>query len=208
MANDFPALPFEIGSTYGATATTDGAQWEGREFTVEDRDYSSSNTSAKPNRAYGANGWRTLRVVRNVSGVALLPGLLVSFKSGAYGKQVDGYARTTDQGPVFPVDEFLPAAGVPNNDLFYICVNGPASIKVAVDATGANIAQGAEILATTAAASTVSTTAGRIYGAAVIGAATTFPANNVFNRIGLMLSSATTADAGASKLCYIYPKYI
>lgn len=204
-ANDVQALPFEIGSTFGATASTDGAAWEGREFWVEDRDYSSTNRSTKPLRAYGANGWRRLRVVRNVSGVAILPGMLVTFSSTAIGKQVAGFSRTTDVAGAYPVDEFLPTAGCPNNDLCYICVEGPASVRVATDATNANIAAGSEISAITAAASTHSTTAGRVYGNAPIGAVSTALANLVRNRIGIMLSAATTADTNTNKLAYIFP---
>ena len=202
MANDFPALPFEIGSTFGATSATDGAAWEGREFWVEDKDYSS--TSASKVRAYGALGWRRLRVVRNLSGVALLPGLLVVPKATGYGKSVDGYSATTDAQSAYPVDEFLPAAGCPANDLCYIVVEGPAGIKVDAAAT-VSISQGSDVAAVTAAASTHSTTAGRVYGLAAIGTSTAYPASNVFNRVGRMLSSATTADAGLLKLCYVYP---
>jgi hypothetical protein len=189
-------LPWPIGQTAGVTGSTDMIQWEGREFLVEDLDYSANPAKA---RAYSDSvEWKRIRVVRNVSGVSLLPAMLVSFKSTAHGKQVDGYADVY-QEECYPTDEFLPSTGVANNDLFYIVVDGPAGIKVSVTAAESVIATGSWVHNVTAAASTHSTTAGRIQAATFTGS-TAVLANTILYRIGIMMSSSTTADTGAVRL--------
>jgi len=111
-------------------ADTDEAlikQWEGGEWDWPDVDYSatSQGVHVKPRRSQ-----KTVRrrLVRNVSGQALLPKRLVRFQDTAdgVGARVDGYAiDTAEEG--FPVDEFLPAArGIPDNHLGWIVVKGPA----------------------------------------------------------------------------------
>lgn len=202
-------MPFEIGFTYfnGATpSTTDqSANWEGREFWVQDKDYSSSSIGKVTDRAFGENGWKKIRIVRNVSGVTLLPGMLVTFKTSTYGRQVDGFVATS-YSFARPVDEFLNSTtGCPNNDLCYIVMQGPASVRVSATASEAVISQGSVIYSVTAAASTNNTTAGRVLGAADIGAASTYPGNQLVNRIGVMLSASTTGQTNTNLLALINP---
>lgn len=198
-------LPFPIGSTGGYTSASDGVQWEGREFIVEDLDYSSS--PAKP-RAYASGGQtnehKVIRCVRNVSGVALLPGYLCQFgtATGQYGYRVTGYSNVNPQ-EAYVVDEFLPAAGVANNDLFYIVIEGKTNVRVSCVAANAVISAGSAIVADTAAASTFSTTAGRVT-AQTIGGATAPLANQIMFRLGIMLTGVTTANTDSYALAQIY----
>jgi len=174
-----------------------GEQYVGREYVFEDIDlFNAAGTGAKPTRT---NRKVRCRVVRNVSGINLLPKRLAQFKvSGVkYGAEVDGYARLT-AGRGYPIDEFLPPAGVPNNGLFYIVVDGPALVKLPIG-TGemADMTEG-DILVALTAVTSQSTTAGRITNQSFTGATTTsdytFAANQIQNSVGRALSARTTGN--------------
>lgn len=197
---DFDALPFPIGGTAGVSGATDLAHLEGREFVIEDRDYSSS--TGGPRSGYTGPDSRIVKIVRNSSGVALLPCLAVQYRSGYSGRQVVGYTATNPSRPAGFVDEFLPAAGVANNDLFYIAVSGLVSYKVSATASEAVLVAGEYLTTVTAAASTTSTTAGRLT-AAVTSGATAVLAAQLLNVIGINVSAATTADTNTNKLMRI-----
>src|SRR5262249_36440005 len=124
--------PFDRGSTFANGGTIDannlgGQQHVGKEWLFEDIDI--------VNKVVGSHTYARCRVVRNVSTVALLPKRLVKFKRGGtpaggtgvldpdvYGSEIDGFTTSADGVPAYdrgyPVDEFLPSAGVPVNDLF------------------------------------------------------------------------------------------
>lgn len=204
----YEMLPWAIGRTAGVTGSTDKQEWEGREFLIEDLNYGSSTPFAP--RAYyasaGANRYKKVRIVRNVSGVAILPRQLCMFKGGFYGDQVDGLATTTAcEG--YPADEFLPSAGCANNDLFYVTVEGCAECLTDL-AGGANNSFTATtagvnswVVALTAVTSQ-STTAGRIAPQDTSGA-TTALAKQIQHRIGLCLSALTTTQTNAALLVYL-----
>lgn len=214
----YELLPFPIGQTAftGLTssqfASTDKAELEGREFLVEDLDYSQS--VPKPRAFYGsagANRFKKVRVVRNASGVSLLPRMLVVMKPGSYGGQVDGYGYV-DACEAYPVDEFLPSGGVAANDLFYITVEGCAEVLTSLSGNaqnlitattaGTNVGAGNWLVALTAAASTTSTTAGRVQPITLTGATAPLAAN-VINRVGIALSAMTTAQTNTACLAYV-----
>lgn len=201
MGGDFTALPWAIGSTFfnGGTAdATSGGNWEGREFLIPALNYSSAQTP--PLSGLTGHEMVRIKIVRNVSGVALLPGLLVVYKASVPGGQVDGYTRVSPTLPAGVVDPYLPAAGVPNNDLFYIVTEGLVLAKFTATASeAAALAAGDFLHTVTAAASTHSTTAGRFLTAVTSGA-TGVLAASVLNVLGVAVSAGTTADAGASRL--------
>lgn len=213
----YELLPFQIGSTAftglssSQFASTDKAELEGREYLVEDLDYSQA--VPKPRAFYGsagANRFKKIRVVRNVSGVAILPRQLCVMKGSSYGGQVDGLAYLTAI-EAYPADEFLPAAGVANNDLFYITVEGCAECLtdlaagannlITATTAGSNSGAGNWLVALTAVTSQ-STTAGRVAPALYSGATTALAAN-IQNRIGLALSAMTTAQTNSAVLAYV-----
>lgn len=213
----YELLPFPVGQTAftGLSSTqfasTDKAELEGREFLIEDLDYSQN--PFKPRAFYGntgANRFKRIRVVRNVSGVAILPRSLCLFKGANYGQQVDGLATVTAE-ECYPADEFLPTAGVPANDLFYITVDGAAECLtdlaagannlITATTAGANAGAGNWLVALTAATSQ-STTAGRVRPQDVTGATTALAAN-IQNRIGIALSAMTTSQTNAAVLVYV-----
>lgn len=167
---------------------------EGREFWMEDVSPLSGVAVSRTGRLC------KVRLVRNISGINLLPKRLVTFSAtaGKYGARVDGYVDTTAEH-CYPVDEYLPAAGVPDQSLFYIVVEGPALVLTDL-AGGANnlIALGGNVVGLTAATSGA-TTAGRLAPIDLTGA-TALLANQIMNRVGRALTARTTANTNADIL--------
>jgi hypothetical protein len=110
--------------------------------------------------------------VKNTSGSALLPGQVAKFKDSAILSEVDGLAvaATTLMGVV---DEYLPAAGVPNGEVFWLVVRGPSTVTKTATSVAAAAAYGPSATAGSAAAqgsnallgyaiATSATTSGRI----------------------------------------------
>ena len=91
--------------------------------------------------------------VKNSSGGALLPGTVVKFKDGSL-TEVDA-AATTSSLRMGVVDEYLPAAGVANGEVFWLVVKGPSTVTK----TTASLSAGAGIglSATAGSAAAVST---------------------------------------------------
>lgn len=110
--------------------------------------------------------------VKNTSGSAVLPGTLVKFKDAAILTEVDGgaVAATLLMGVA---DEYLPAAGVPNNEVFWVVVDGPSTVTKTATSVSAGAAYGPSATAGSAAAqganallgfaiATSATTSGRV----------------------------------------------
>ena len=198
-------LPFAIGTTFFDGQTPDTAvavNLEGKCYQVEDLDYS---VTSGPKSARSAR-LRTVMVVRNSAGIALLPKRLVKFKETAgntYLGQVDGYCHLgyADTGIVdyaVPVDEFLPSAGAPSNDLFYVVIDGPAMVITALANMGADVAVGDYVVHATA-ASSQATTAGRVTTHGITAANTgTVAIRETQRQIGRALSSKITTDTNTS----------
>ena len=98
--------------------------------------------------------------VKNASAAALLPGQVAKFKlaatsgltSGGIIGEVDGLAGASDK-LIGVVDEYLPAAGVPVGEVFWLVVRGPSTVR---KTTGAAIAAG-DTLSTTATTGSIAT---------------------------------------------------
>lgn len=155
--------PFGLGQTlgldgvndslYGLSSGSYGDNWVGcvKEFT----DVNPVNGQVRSNRR------KVCIAVRNTSGAALLPKRVVRLAGTgkALYSAADGYASVTNEALVGVVDEFLPAGGVANNDVFWVTVDGPTEVSVAL--SGSDVAVRSALSVVTAAAST-STTAGRV----------------------------------------------
>lgn len=187
-------LPFPPGKTRGVTGSTDDAYLEGQEFEVEFRDYSQKSA---PDYGILVGERVRLRVVRNSAASTLAAKRLVTFKSGQAGSQVDGYARTTAVD-AFAVDPWL-AAAVAVNDLFYIVVKGPTFILTDLAAGANNLLPSGTIVVALTAATSGATTAGRIAPQDLTGA-TALLGDQIQNRIGVMVSAATTANTNTGYL--------
>ena len=179
------------GSTYGVSIALEGIR-----KTFKDVDYSSTD-SIKPPRS---GGDVECILVRNTSGIALLPGRAVIWASTYQGRRVDGYTHQdwdVNQPCAGIVDEFLPTAGVADDDLFWIVVKGPALALKAL--SSATLSKDVHVMAITAATSQA-TSAGRIVTFAQTSAVTQ-ATNGVLNRIGIAMSTSNTT--GASVLVYV-----
>jgi hypothetical protein len=106
--------------------------------------------------------------VKNTSGNPLLPGEVVKFKAAALLTEVDAKAVAAD---VFlgVVDEYLPAAGVPNNEVFWVVVNGPSTVTK----TASSVSAGATLGPSSTAGSAAAQGANALLGFALETSATT-----------------------------------
>jgi hypothetical protein len=188
--------PFGLGQVFGPTTPNDslygpssgayGDNWVGsvKEFT----DVNPVTGVVRSNRR------KVCVAVRNSSGVSLLPKRVVTFSTAA-GKlfsEVTGYSAVANEERVGVVDEYLPSAGVANGEVFWVTVDGPTEVSVAL--SGTDVASGDRLAAITAAAST-STTAGRVTPSTLSGA-TNGAGNNGIGVIGYATSAgATTGSA-------------
>ena len=145
--------PFGLGETFfqgNTPTTTDGNHILGKVWVFEDIDLTASGSGGtmKPKRT---NHARRMMAVRNTTGSALLPKRLGKIKNDGtsyeFGQEIDGYAdAVTEIG--YPIDEFLPAAGVADDDICWVCVGGPATVTT--DASGdTNISIGAAVIPAT-----------------------------------------------------------
>lgn len=169
MARD-ECPPFARGETYyngGTIDTTNlgGPNLEGREYTFEVNapdDPAGTDTSGRQVR---------VKVVRNVSGVNLKGARLAHFSAAStapYETQVDGYTILPGDRPAGVIDEFLPPAGVPNNDLFYLVISGPTSVTNTTTAT--TFAIGDRLVPATAGATAGDDLGGRVAVQSLAGA--------------------------------------
>ncbi len=126
MARD-EAGPWARGETHyngGTIGTNPPINYEGREYLFEVNapdGYGQQDTSGRQPR---------VKVALNASTIALKPGHIARYKPSTAPLEciVDGYWAAAADMAAGVVDEFLPPAGVPPGDLFYLVVDGPTSI--------------------------------------------------------------------------------
>lgn len=199
MSNNVSGLPGRgqtlltgAGRTLAATGQSEKLEGVVKEF--NDRD-STSTALVKPLRSQQKV---TMILVRNVSGIALLPKRLCVWKTGKRGRQVDGYARLDHCEVAGVVDECLPAAGVPNYDLFWLAVKGPHLVRTSLGADVTNVINEHDVLTALTAITSQSTTAGccqaLLYNAMT--ASTTNAVSICLNYIGRAMTARTTANTG------------
>lgn len=184
--------PFALGQTLGVSSTSDGVQWVGAVKIFPD--VNPTTGKIRSGRV------KKCVAVRNSSGGALLPKRLVKFSTTAgtaVFSEVSGYSATTNAEFVGVVDEFLPAGGVADKDVFWVTVDGPTEVAAAL--SGSDIAAGDKLSAITA-VTAGATTAGRVTTSSV-GAATTAAGDNSLGVIGYACSAGATT--GSTPLCLI-----
>jgi hypothetical protein len=188
--------PFARGATFYEGATIDsnnlgGINLEGQEWVFEDIDLNAAGSTKKSRTGLQV----TCRIVRNVSGIALLPKRAVRYQAtaGNYGGRVDGYTTTTAAPFAGVVDEYLPSTGVPANDLFWIVVKGPTLMLPDLAAGANNVINIGDALVALTAATSQATTAGRVAPQDLTGATAPL-ANQVQNKFGHALTARTTAN--------------
>lgn len=202
---------FGRGETYYGGRTIDTSNYEGVELegirkVFEDLDYSAQNQARTPRSGYKV----VCQVMRNTSGIALLPGDLVTCTT-ANPARVDGNADSAADARAVFVDEFLPTSGVPNGDLFWAVIRGPVMAKTPPVAGGFSAAISAgDVLvaatgsaASTAAAATTNDNASvakQVFAAPTDAGSTTTFTNQLLNAVGRAMSARTTANTNADIL--------
>lgn len=202
-------------TAYGPDNTIDSnnlkyANWLGQEKVFEDIDFSASG-AVKTHRS----GEKVCcRAVRNTSGVALLPKELVQLDTAgqnAIGRGVN------DSQHCYPVDEFLPSAGVRDDDVFYVVVEGPAMCRAPHTGGGFNgdiVAGDMLHSVTTTAGSTqtgTTTEGGRVAKFSTVAATTVAQFNGLLafvkNWVGTALTARTTGNTGTDILVDVRRRY-
>ena len=119
---------FEILNAANGPFGLGGINLEGKEFVFEPNADATTPTYAQLGADPNGRPIR-VKVVRNVSTINLKPKRLVRYQLATTGinleTRVDGYTAAVTDIPAGMVDEFLPAAGVPPQDLFYLVIDGP-----------------------------------------------------------------------------------
>lgn len=145
------APPFERGKTYFQGTPSDVTAkgfLEGKCWVFEGRNWSQSSSGVRTDLT---GRYTVCMVVRNLSGGLLLPKLIAKMKTDGTSReflgQVMGLATVVGEFG-FPIDEYLPAAGVAANDLFWLVVGGLATCVTAA-AGDTNISTGSFVIPST-----------------------------------------------------------
>lgn len=200
-----------------------GSTWYGPSNTIDTNNYGSTihlegqcvifhdmDPTATTTRLSGMDVKCLL--VRNVSGITLLPGRLVTWQSGYRYRRVDGYSAVSNCEVAGVVDDFLPTAGVRNGDLFWLVVQGPCRATLsntAAECATSLVAEGNFLTAVTAASTVVSTTAGRFTGRAADLTCAILDCTNGTNALFLMnhfaraISASTTANSNQLRRIHV-----
>lgn len=189
-------LPFERGQTACTGLSSVDAtvldNLEGKEYVVEDVNPATGVVrTGRPVR---------IRLVRNKAPFALLPKRAVKFSltAGQYGSQVIGYNTLLSEHVVL-VDEYLPAAGVAVDDLFYVVIEGPALGLTALEGDATNVITVGLKLVALAGATSGATSAGRL-GPQDLTGATAVLGNAVQNAVGRAQTARTTSNTSVDVL--------
>lgn len=180
------------GSTAGTSAALEGTRKLFKDMDLSVRGMKTPRTGREV----------TCVLVRNDSGINLLPKRLCVWKAGYEGRRVDGYVTTDYARAAGVVDDWLPAAGVADDDLFWLVIRGPCLVKNDIAAAAsAHINQGDYLVALTA-ASSQATTSGRVQSF-VATSNVTNAVTQTLNKIGYALSGKTSANTNSDVLAEI-----
>ncbi len=148
---------------------------------------------------------RVLKLVRWSQTVFnAIPKRLVTYLSGSTAK-CDGHADGPAEMVAGAVDEYLPAAGCADGNMFYICIKGPAVVMTSPTADATNLIAVNDFLVAMTAATSGATTSGRPFpwtgGTFTATQSTDGTLFNVMqNSIGYALSAKTTGQTNADVL--------
>jgi len=185
---------FEIGKTFYNGQTIDsnniptGITIEGQERTDPDKSWNTSG------QAFRSGHPVTRRIIRNNATFNLIGKKLATYAAGFEGQRADGMHRLTPAATVFkghPIDEYLPSAGVPQNDFFYVVVRGPCLVLTSLEGDATNSIAVGNFLVTLTAGTSGSTTSGRVQPLLM---AATENWINIASILGRALSAKTTTQ--------------
>lgn len=195
MADNVTGLPNRGFTYHGGTPDTVGKTIGIEGHPVQFKNHFRDGAGMQQIRS---NRYTHAVLVRNTSGVNLLPGRHVKWQAGFRGRRVDGYTHTTAQEVAGVVDDQLPAGGVAPNDLFWLLRKGPALIKTPINGGAANVFAEGDVLIALTAASSQANTAGR--PGKLDTAVTTSTGAAIINRFARVMSAMTTAQTDSSML--------
>lgn len=187
-------MAYDQGAPFGrgqaVEASDDLVQYEGKEFTFND---------VHPGTNVKYSSMKVIcRLVKNNAAIAVLPKRIVKYELGADdGRQVNGYTTTTAERAAGIVDEYLPAAGAAVGYYFWVVVKGPSTFltDIAALTTGTVVLAGDNIVALTGATSGATTSGrGKVPEYLTSNSTGVALADQVANRIGVAMSSATTGQ--------------
>ena len=191
-----------IPSTYGQSVMLEG-------HTKEYVDRGAASGGGLPTFRSGRTN--VMMIVRNVSGITLLPGMAVKWKAAYRGRRVDGYSYNTGMEVAGFVDDQISATyGVRNGDLFLLIVRGPALVRTPTAGDGTNTWTEGDLLIASTGTITGNTTGGTATNdAGHVQPISTFTvtqtsdgtaAKYIANIVGRAMSAATVANSNTQKL--------
>lgn len=227
MGYGYNQPPFKRGTTLfnkpasdTSLATTDGDQWEGMLWDFPDVNPSTGAIRSNNRVVCRAVRWTGTGGVCGPKDLVVLGRDLVSngitvagsATAGPLGvAQASQLARfglgSTGNPPAkcYPVDEYLPTAGVATNDIMWVVVDGPAVVTTGLTELQAGVEAGDPLIsmtgATSAATSTGTTSGGRVNR---LNTAVSTHDDAVLSRvIGVALSACTSQGYAQDLLCYV-----
>jgi len=181
-------VPVNRGSTFYGPSRTVPTSYESGSVLLEgtEREFPHTAPGSEPAKPL-SDRIVTARLMRNVSGITVYPGMAVTHQAGYEGRRFDGYSRLTADRIAGIVDSHLNAnSGCRNGDLCWIVFDGPEYCRYA---GGADVSVGDPVYADTAADSTGCTTGGT----------TDSDAGKFLAWEGVTSSATETTDGTASK---------
>ncbi len=142
-------------------------------------------------------------LVKNVSGIALLPGTLVKWKTGYVGRQVDGYTKETGDKVAGIVDDWLPAAGAADDQVFNLIIGGPVRVRTNYLGDATTPIAVDDLIHSNTGSSTLVATDGAGKVATLSAAVTEAELGDERAVIGRALSAATTAQSDTLINAYV-----
>jgi hypothetical protein len=162
----------------------------------------------------GNNLFVRIKLLKNTSGINLLPKRLVKLGTGStngFETEAIGYS-TVDAENCLPVFEGLPDAGVPTANYFFVVSGGPALVKTSLAGDARNVINEGDWLTNTAGATTGATSGGRaalqnIQASTANATAGEENAQQVQFALGRAASAKTTNNTDADLLVFIQKKW-
>lgn len=172
--------------------------------------YAVADNEVKGLTGRNSNEYVYLKVVKNSSGIALLPKRLAKPKISStigFETEIAGYT-TVDAEDCYPIDEYLPASGVPDANYFYVVVGGPATVLTSLAGDARNVISEMNMLTNTAGATTGATSGGRaqlqnIQASTVNATAGEENAEQIQRALGRAVSNKTTNNTDADLLMHV-----
>lgn len=228
MGYGYNQPPFKRGTTLfnkpasdTSLSTSDGAEIEGQIWEFPDVNPSTGAVRSNNRVVCRAVRWTgtggiarpryccVLDSDRGTNGLTAVAGAIGMARSANLSRH--GFGATSGALPAkcYPIDEYLPSAGVATNDIMWVVIEGPAEVVTSAAAMTGAVAVGDLLVAATAGASAATSTGitggGKIDVITNSGttASTDVGGPAASRVIGRALSAATTSELNANLLCYV-----